>query len=188
MIEIKGLKLSFGERVVLNDVELRIADRDRVGLIGDNGAGKTTLLRLLMGEMEPDGGAIERSKNLTVGYLPQDLVELEDMPVIEYLKRRIGLSETENRLRGVEHDMAEAGGNIGKKSLASLLGEHSRLERQFEHLGGFEFDAAARRVLQGLGFSVDDAERSCAEFSGGWKMRISLAALLLSRQIGRAHV
>lgn len=179
MIDVRGLKLSFGSKVLLDGVDWRIATRDRVGLIGDNGAGKTTLLRLLIGEMEPDEGAIERSKNLTVGYLPQDLIELEDMPVIEYLKRRMGLSETENRLRDVERNMEEAG--AGKKSLASLLAEHSRLELRFEHLGGFEFDASARKVLQGLGFAVDDAERSCTEFSGGWKMRIALAALLLSR-------
>ncbi|MCL2010413.1 MAG: ABC-F family ATP-binding cassette domain-containing protein [Synergistaceae bacterium] len=177
MIDIRGLKLSFGEKVLLGGVEFRIADRDRVGLVGDNGAGKTTLLRLLMGEMEPDGGVIERPRNLTAGYLPQDLVELEDMPVIDYLKRRVGLYETESRLRGVERDMAEAGG----KSLAPLLAEHSRLERRFEHLGGFEFEASARKVLQGLGFSPGDAERSCAEFSGGWKMRVTLAALLLSQ-------
>jgi len=177
LIDVRGLKLSFGERSVLDGVEWRIADKDRVGLIGDNGTGKTTLLRLLIGEMTPDEGTIERSKNLTAGYLPQDLVELEDMPVLEYLKRRVGLSEIESRLRGVELDMTTG----GKKALASLLAEHSRLERRFEQLGGFEFEAMTRKVLQGLGFSVDDAERSCAEFSGGWKMRIALAALLLSR-------
>jgi len=186
LIDIRGLKLSFGERVLLGSVDWRISDRERVGLIGDNGAGKTTLLRLLSGEAEPDRGVIERSKNLTVGYLPQDLVELEGIPVIEYLRRKIGLAETEDRLRGVEHDMSEAGQEekkekTGKKNLSALLAEHSRLERRFELLGGFEFEASARKVLQGLGFSVNDAERSCLEFSGGWKMRITLAALLLSR-------
>ncbi|MDR2175882.1 MAG: ABC-F family ATP-binding cassette domain-containing protein [Synergistaceae bacterium] len=186
MIDIKGLRLAFGERVIFGGVDWMIADRARVGLVGDNGAGKTTLLRVLAGDMEPDGGAVERSKNLSVGYLPQDLVELEDRPVLEYLKRRVGIAGVEERLRGTEQALART--DARSKALSSLLGEHGRLERQFEHLGGFGFESAARKVLHGLGFAVktqgregDDAERSCAEFSGGWKMRIALAALLLSR-------
>jgi ATP-binding cassette subfamily F protein 3 len=162
-----------------------IADRARVGLVGDNGAGKTTLLRVLTGEAEPDGGTVERSKNLSAGYLPQDLVELEDRPVLEYLKRRVGIAGVEERLRDAEQALTCT--DARSKALASLLAEHGRLERQFEHLGGFGFESAARKVLHGLGFAVrtqsgfrDDAERSCAEFSGGWKMRIALAALLLS--------
>ncbi len=179
MIDIKGLKLAFGERIIFGGIDWLITDRARVGLVGDNGAGKTTLLRVLSEEMEPDGGSVDRSKSLVVGYLPQDLVELEARPILAYLKRRVGIAEVEERLRETEH--ALAGTDAHSKALGSLLGEHGRLERQFEHLGGFGFEAMARKVLRGLGFAVEDADRSCAEFSGGWKMRIALAALLLSR-------
>jgi ATP-binding cassette subfamily F protein 3 len=179
LIDIKSLRLSFGEKVIFGGVDWRIADRDRVGLVGDNGTGKTTLLRVLTKEIEPDDGVVERSKNLTVGYLPQDLVELEDTSVLDYLKGRAGLSEIEERLRAAEHALAET--DARSKALAPLLGEHGRLERQFEHLGGFEFESTARKVLHGLGFASKDEERSCMEFSGGWKMRVALAALLLSR-------
>ncbi|MDR1979571.1 MAG: ATP-binding cassette domain-containing protein [Synergistaceae bacterium] len=179
MIDIKSLRLSFGEKVIFGGVDWRIADRDRVGLVGDNGTGKTTLLRVLMREIEPDGGVVDRSRNLTLGYLPQDLVELEDTSVLDYLKRRAGLSAIEERLRAAEQALAET--DAHSKALASLLGEHGRLERQFEHLGGFEFESMTRKVLQGLGFAAGDEERSCMEFSGGWKMRVALAALLLSR-------
>jgi ATP-binding cassette subfamily F protein 3 len=179
LIDIKSLRLSFGEKVIFGGVDWRIADRDRVGLVGDNGTGKTTFLRVLTKEVEPDDGVVERSKNLTVGYLPQDLVELEDTTVLDYLKRRAGLSEIEERLRAAEHALAET--DARTKALTSLLSEHGRLERQFEHLGGFEFESTARKVLHGLGFAPQDGERSCMEFSGGWKMRIALAALLLSR-------
>jgi ATP-binding cassette subfamily F protein 3 len=179
LIDIKSLRLSFGEKVIFGGVDWRIADRDRVGLVGDNGTGKTTLLRVLMREIEPDGGVVDRSRNLTLGYLPQDLVELEDTSVLDYLKRRAGLSAIEERLRAAEQALAET--DAHSKALASLLGEHGRLERQFEHLGGFEFESMTRKVLQGLGFAAGDEERSCMEFSGGWKMRVALAALLLSR-------
>ena len=179
LIDIRGLQLAFGEKVIFGGIDWMITERARVGLVGDNGTGKTTLLRVLMGEAESDGGTIERSKNLSVGYLPQDLVELENMPVLEYLKKRVGLAEIEERLRETEQALAKT--DARSKALPVLLGEHGRWERSFEHLGGFEFESMARKVLRGLGFAVGDADRSCAEFSGGWKMRIALAALLLSR-------
>ncbi|MDR3265121.1 MAG: ABC-F family ATP-binding cassette domain-containing protein [Synergistaceae bacterium] len=178
MIDIKGLQLAFGEKVIFGGIDWLITDRARVGLIGDNGAGKTTLLRVLMEEMEPDGGTLERSKNLTLGYLPQDMEELENLPLLEYLKRRAGLAEVEEGLRETERALGET--DARSRALESLLGAYERLERRFERLGGFEFDSMARRVLRGLGFAASDAERNCAEFSGGWKMRAALAALLLT--------
>ncbi|NLL37507.1 MAG: ABC-F family ATP-binding cassette domain-containing protein, partial [Fretibacterium sp.] len=150
-----------------------------MGLVGPNGAGKTTLLRVLMGETEFDAGAIERSRNLTVGYLPQDLVELSPVPAMELLKAKVGLADLERRLREVEAKLARSDPHSG--ALPALLDEHARLERLFEHLGGFGFEAQALKVMAGLGFAPEDAERNCAEFSGGWKMRLTIAALLLSR-------
>ncbi|GHT00501.1 ABC transporter ATP-binding protein [Synergistales bacterium] len=188
MIDIKGLSLSFGAHVIFGGVDWRIGDVARVGLVGDNGAGKTTLLRLLVGEAEPDDGVISRSKNQTVGYLPQDLTELGAETsmelagggsVLEYLRRRVGLSGAEERLRLAEDEISKTSAN--SKALPSLLDEHSRAERRFESLGGFEFDLSARKTLRGLGFSDGDDARACAEFSGGWKMRIALSALLLSK-------
>ncbi|MDR2528126.1 MAG: ABC-F family ATP-binding cassette domain-containing protein [Synergistaceae bacterium] len=179
MIDIRSLRLSFGEKIIFSGIDWRIADRDRVGLVGDNGVGKTTLLRVLSKEVEPDEGLVGCSKNLTMGYLPQDLVELGDAPVLVYLKRRSGVAEVEERLRDTEQALAETHAN--SKNLPSLLAGHALLERRFERLGGFGFEPAARRVLHGLGFEVGDAERSCREFSGGWKMRVALAALLLIR-------
>ncbi len=175
MINIKKLQLSFGERIIFHDLDLQVKDNARIGLVGVNGAGKTTLLRVITGELEADSGAIERSKNLTVGYLPQDLVELEPVPLMQYLRDRAGLSQLESRLRAIENKLA---GNPDNHE--ALLNEHSRLEHKFESIGGFAFDSEAHKVLHGLGFTSGDSEKNCLDFSGGWQMRIAIAALLLA--------
>ena len=175
MIDIKNLSLSFGERVIFRGLSLQINNNARIGLVGLNGAGKTTLLRVIMGELEPDGGSVERSRGLTVGCLPQDMAELEPVPLMNYLKDKAGISGVEAKLRGVEDELSRSQGNH-----EDLLREHSRLERRFEDLGGFSFEAMAMKVLHGLGFRKGEELKNCREFSGGWKMRIAMAALLLS--------
>ena len=175
MIDIKNLSLSFGEHVIFRSLNLQIKDNARIGIVGLNGAGKTTLLRVIMGEIEPDGGTIERSRGLTVGYLPQDLAELEPVPLMQYLKDKAGISVIEAKLRSVEERLSHS-----QENHDGLLQEHSRLERRFEDSGGFAFEAMAMKVLHGLGFKKADELKNCKDFSGGWKMRIAMAALLLS--------
>ena len=177
MIDVKNLTLSFSEKVIFKNLSLRISDNARLGLVGANGAGKTTLLRVLMGEAEPDNGVIERSKNLTVGYLPQDLIELEPVPLMQYLKDKAGISKIEKKLRDIEEKLSKIKNNEDNNE---LLAEHSRLERRFENSGGFAFEAMAMKILHGLGFKKGDENKNCRDFSGGWKMRITMAALLLS--------
>ena len=175
MINIKNLRLSFGEQTIFRGLNLQINDNARIGIVGPNGAGKTTLLRTIMGEVDPDDGVIERSRGLTVGYLPQDLAELDPVPLMDYLKVRAGIASVEAKLRVVEEKLS-----LSPQNHFDLLDEHSRLERRFENLGGFAFEAMAMKVLHGLGFRKDDAQKNCRDFSGGWKMRITMAALLLS--------
>ncbi len=175
MIDIKNLNLSFGEKVIFKNLDLRVTDSARLGIVGPNGAGKTTLLRVLMNETEHDGGSIERSKNLSLGYLPQDLIELEPVPLMQYLKDKAGIAAIEKKLRDVEEKLS-----VTQENHDELLNEHSRLERRFENSGGFAFEAMAMKVLHGLGFKRNDEIKNCRDFSGGWKMRIAMAALLLS--------
>ncbi len=175
MIDIKNLRLSFREKTIFSGLNLQINDTARIGIVGANGAGKTTLLRVLMGELEPDSGTIERSKGLTLGWLPQDLIELEAVPLMDYLKHRAGIADIELKLRDVEDRLSQSAG-----SHDDLLREHSRLERRFEDLGGFAFESMAMKVLHGLGFRSGEELKNCRDFSGGWKMRIAMAALLLS--------
>ena len=175
MITIKNLSLSFGEQVIFRGLNLQIPDNARIGLVGANGAGKTTLLRVITGELDHDDGVIERSRGLTVGWLPQDLVEIDSVPLMDYLKHRAGISDVEAKLRDIEGKLS-----LSPENHSALLEEHSRLERRFENLGGFAFESMAMKVLHGLGFRKDDSHKNCKDFSGGWKMRIAMAALLLS--------
>lgn len=178
LIDIKGLRLAFGEKVIFDGVSCRIGDDARLGVVGSNGSGKTTLLRVLMEDVVPDGGSVERSRGLTVGCLPQDLVELEPVPLMDFLKDRAGIAAVEARLRETEARLSEA--ESASAELSSLLEEHARLERRFELSGGFAFESMALKVLHGLGFRRNDGVKNCADFSGGWKMRVAMAALLLS--------
>ena len=180
LIEIKGLCVNFGEQEVLRDIDWFITPKSRVGLVGDNGAGKTTMLRLIAGIEEPSDGTIVMPKGHTVGYLPQDLVEIENVSLIDYLKKHAGLESLSIKLRKVEHELSllSEDSSVLKKTLAL----HERLQREFEAKDGFSFEVKAVQVLRGLGFYPEnDSIRLTSEFSGGWKMRIALAALLLSR-------
>lgn len=181
MIEIKNLNLSFGEKIIFKNLNFRINDNSRIAIVGANGAGKTTLLRVIMGQVMPDGGNVERSKNLTVGYLPQDLIELDPVPLMEYLKSKTGISNIELKLRSIEEKLSLTQEDQSEADRQNeLLKEHSRLEQRFENSGGFAFEAMAMKVLHGLGFKRGDENKNCRDFSGGWKMRIAMAALLLS--------
>lgn len=148
--------------------------------MGANGAGKTTLLRVLAGIVEPDAGLVSMPSGNETGFLPQDLVEIDDMPLIGYLRRRAGLETLDAEIEAVERLMS--GLEEGAPELSRQLAEHERLQREFDAKGGFGFDAEANQVLKGLGFRPEkDSPRRTSEFSGGWKMRVALAALLLSR-------
>ena len=138
------------------------------------------MLRMLAGEAEPDGGTISMPKDHTVGYRPQDLVGIDNVPLLDYLKRRAGLEKLSAELTETERKLSSLDEN--SPMLKSLLSLHERLQRNFEAKGGFGFDIEAKQVLKGLGFRPErDSLRLTSEFSGGWKMRIALAALLLSR-------
>lgn len=176
MIDLQGLELTLpGGRKLFDGLCWRVDKGQKVGLMGRNGEGKTTLLRLLIGEREADGGVITLApKKARVGYLPQDLAELpDDKPLIEHLKTASGFGELERQLKETENDAAAG----DQASLAAL----GRAQEAYERAGGYAFESLAFKTLSGLGFKAKDGTKLCGQFSGGWRMRISLAVLLLSK-------
>ncbi|MDI9388790.1 MAG: ABC-F family ATP-binding cassette domain-containing protein [Synergistota bacterium] len=177
MIQISKVSLRFGERVLLKNISWSVPDGSRFGLVGSNGAGKTTILRMIAGEYPIDSGAISVTKGDRIGYLPQDLVEIPDEPVLKFLRMRAGLDDIEIMLESCAKDLEAA--RPGSQEGTRLLARHESLMRQYELRDGFAFDAMACKVLKGLGFSDDATGFTCGQFSGGWKMRLLLASLLL---------
>lgn len=178
MLQIQDLNLTLpGGRRLFEDLTLKVDTGMRLGLVGANGVGKTTLLRTIVGQVQPDSGSIIISPSYQkVGYLPQDLVELPSVILMEYLKDRTGISEAEQNLRRLTDDLANAPENERPR----LMNLHDQAQSHFETIDGYAFEALARKTLKGLGFNDGDDRRICSEFSGGWKMRITLAGLLLA--------
>ena len=179
MLDINNLGVSFGGEVLFENISFRIGRGDRIGLIGKNGAGKSTLLRLLAGKNSPSVGGMSLEKNATIGYLPQEL-EVENHRTVleetfqafpEILKnqsRQDEVSKLLNTRTDYETD-----------DYKELIQELSDLGSAFEVMGGYQYKAQSEKILAGLGFTPLDFDQLTATFSGGWRMRIELAKILL---------
>ena len=177
MLTASGLSKSFGIRRLFADVSLQLAAGRRVALVGGNGTGKTTLLEILVGLGEPDEGTVIRPRDTEIGYLPQDLGTSSDGTVFEQVLAGAGpvarlagqLADLERRLAtpGEDHDAAVA--------------RYGEAQARFEQLGGYALESEVNKVLAGLGFAPSDARRPVRELSGGWRMRVALARLLVAR-------
>lgn len=180
MISLTDAKLQFGGRILFSGLSWRIDIGKRVGLVGPNGAGKTTLLRVLTGENAFDEGALETSNNLRIGYLPQESAEIPKMLVRDVLweafKPLNDMEQDMNALLDVIHHTPDDSPDHEK-----ALHRYSEMQEQFQERGGYQRESDALKVLLGLGFQHSDWERQVSEFSGGWRMRILLARLLLAQ-------
>ncbi|HLV61440.1 MAG TPA: ABC-F family ATP-binding cassette domain-containing protein [Fredinandcohnia sp.] len=173
----QDLHLSFGPKTLLAGANFSIGPRDRIGLVGANGTGKSTLMKILAGRLEPDGGALTFRRGARVGYLPQDLVTAPEGTLLSSVLAAVpGRESLEAQLAATEQALAAATSEPEQLEYAGALAElHAELEHFEEHYGRHR----AERILEGLGFRASDFERPVAEFSGGWRMRAALAALLL---------
>jgi ATP-binding cassette, subfamily F, member 3 len=179
VIHIDRIKRRFGARVLFDDLTWRIPRTARWGLVGPNGAGKTTLLRILSGEDAPDAGAIHRSGTVRVGYLPQEVETVGEGNVLATVLD--GFAEMrlmEERLEAHEHRMAAL--PPGDPELAKLTDAYGTLRHRFESLGGDRVEARARAILSGLGVPEGRFLQPLKNLSGGWRMRVALARLLLA--------
>ena len=173
MITLAGVSKAHGQAVLFRDVTLQLVPGRRVALVGGNGAGKTTLLEIALGLQQPDDGEVTRAKDARLGYLPQDLTETVTGTVLE--ETLAGAHE----VQAVAHRMHELEPRLAEDPAA--LDEYGHLQERFANLGGYALEADAHRVLHGLGFAPEDADRLVTEMSGGWRVRVALARLLLSR-------
>ena len=180
MIDLQNIHLSFADRIVFDGVTWMIADKSRIGLVGDNGTGKTTLFRTILGEVEPDEGRalIPARKKKIVGYLPQDVAELEPLPLIDYLKQKSGITEAEEMIAHCEARLPVL--EPGSGAYQETLQNYERAVTRFQGMDGYAFEARAKQILRGFGFREGDFLKNCTDFSGGWKMRILLSVILLS--------
>ncbi|MFZ3114250.1 MAG: ABC-F family ATP-binding cassette domain-containing protein [Syntrophales bacterium] len=181
MININNVSLNFGEKQIFEHLTWSITDKSRIGLVGDNGQGKTTLLRAIMGQVELGEGSIDipNRKNQTMGYLPQDTVDLEPIDLIGYFKKRSGLTELEQAIRN--HEQQLAGSSSDSSDHLQELAAYEAALAAFQAKDGYAFEARAKQMLKGFGFKEEDYVKKCTDFSGGWKMRLLLAFILLSQ-------
>jgi ATP-binding cassette subfamily F protein 3 len=163
--------------VLFRDVSITLPLGRRAALVGSNGTGKTTLLEILAGIHPPDAGEVHRPRDLRIGYLPQDLAEAPEGSVLETtLAGAEHLNALAHEVHELAHQMASDDPVVRDRAIARYGDAHTR----YEQLGGYALEAKAQRVLAGLGFAPGDAERPMRELSGGWRMRVALARLLLA--------
>ena len=181
MISVDNLKVEFGATPLFEDVSFVINKKDRIALVGKNGAGKSTMLKILAGLQRPTAGVVAVPREVTVGYLPQVMVLSAECTVLEEAEKAFEhITEMQARLERMNQELADRT-DYESESYHALIERFTHENERFLLMGGTNYRAEAERTLQGLGFSRDDFGRPTSEFSGGWRMRIELAKLLLRR-------
>ena len=181
MISIDGLTVEFGVKPLFKDVSFVINERDRIALVGKNGAGKSTMLKILCGMQKPTSGVVSVPNDTTIGYLPQVMKLSDDTTVKEETRKAFAdKTKIEEKLKKMEQEMAERT-DYESEGYAELVERFTTEHERYMMMGGENYEAEIERTLTGLGFSRDDFDRPTREFSGGWRMRIELAKILLRR-------
>jgi len=179
MIAIHRLTKQYGKQVLFVDASFQLNAGEKVGLVGPNGSGKTTLFRLIAGEETPDDGDVSLPKRLTVGYFRQDVEEMSGRSVLDEAIAGSGrLGALHHELEDLQHAMADP---ARAADLDSLLERFGDVQADYEHLGGYALESQAREVLAGLGFEDAYIDGDVGALSGGWKMRVAMARVLLGR-------
>ncbi len=181
MISIDNVTVSYGGWTLFDGVSFLINEKDRIGLVGRNGAGKTTLLRIITGEQQPTSGAVTKNGECTVGYLPQQMKVADTTTLKAETEKAFGeVLRLEGEINSLTAEIAERD-DYESAEYETLLHRLNEAQDRYHILGGETREADIEKTLLGLGFRRSDFERATSEFSGGWRMRIELAKLLLSR-------
>lgn len=176
MLSVTNLSFYLGSRALYRQASLHIKPKDRIGLIGANGTGKSTLLRLITGEYTPDEGSIEKSGDCTIGFLNQDLLSYQTDDSI--LAVAMEAFERQNQ---IQHEIDLILAKMETEYSGDWVEKLGALQEEFQMLDGYSLQAKAEEILEGLGFATSDLHRPLREFSGGWRMRVMLAKMLLMK-------
>jgi len=179
MISFSNIHKQYGKQLIFVDASFQLNPGEKVGLVGPNGAGKTTLFRMVVGEDAPDEGEVSVPRKLTIGYFRQDVEEMVGRSVLDEAIAGSG------RLGDLHHELADLHRAMEDSAHAEdmdrILARFGEAQEEYEHLDGYALEAQAREVLHGLGFQDDQIERDVGALSGGWKMRVALARVLIGR-------
>ncbi len=192
MISLTNVSMQYGAQILFVDASFQVNPGEKVGLVGPNGSGKTTIFRLLTGEAKADDGVVDKPKRLTVGYFRQDAGDMAGRTVLaetvagggEVAVLGLELAELEAKL-GTESEGGDAGGGSTGSTrggaISPLLERYGDVQARYQELGGYELEARAHEILVGLGFAADQVAGDVGKLSGGWKMRVALAQILLAK-------
>jgi ATPase subunit of ABC transporter with duplicated ATPase domains len=179
MISFSNVSKQYGKQILFVDASFQINPGEKVGLVGPNGAGKTTLFRMIVGEEAPDEGEVTVPRKLTIGYFRQDVEEMSGRSVIDEAIAGSGrLGELHHELEALQHALSDPQRSGEMDAILTRFGE---VQAEYEHLGGYALEGQAREVLHGLGFDDDRIDGDVGALSGGWKMRVAMARVLLGR-------
>ena len=179
MISLSKVYKQYGKQILFVDASFQLNPGEKVGLVGPNGSGKTTLFRMIVGEEAPDEGDVSVPKKLTIGYFRQDVEEMAGRSVLDEAIAGSGrLGDLHHELEDLQHAMGDPARADDMDGILERFGE---VQEEYEHLGGYGLEAQAREVLHGLGFEDDRIDGDVGALSGGWKMRVAMARVLLGR-------
>src|SRR5688572_9193021 len=179
MIAFANVSKQYGKQVLFVDASFQLNPGEKAGLVGPNGAGKTTVFRMITGEEGPDEGEVSVPKKMTVGYFRQDVEEMSGRSVLDEAIAGSGrLGDLHHELEALQHAMADP---ARAGDMDRILARFGEVQEEYDHLGGYGLEAQAREVLHGLGFDDERVEGDVGALSGGWKMRVAMARVLLGR-------
>src|ERR1700710_1127410 len=179
MISFSRISKQYGRQVLFVDASFQLNLGEKVGLVGPNGSGKTTLFRMIVGEEVPDDGEVSVPRKLTVGYFRQDVEEMSGRSVLDEAIAGSGRAgDLHHELEALQHAMEDP---AQADDMDRILGRFGEVQEEYEHLDGYTLEAQAREVLLGLGFKEAQIDGDVGALSGGWKMRVALARVLLGR-------